>query len=269
MKMFKYIFFAGAVCTAAFLAGCNEDEYTLGEASSENGLNVYFESPTGAEVVLGPETTEFTITVGRNQADEALSIPLKVDNPHADLIDIPTQVDFAQGESSKSITVKVSSGLKMFETYPVRLSIDAQYTQAYLQSEVYPRLSLQVIKEDYVPYADGKFSDYLTSPDENPMETDQVMEYSAILDMYRLKSCWGTGTGSIVFSWDGENKVSLESPSIPTGYTIPEYGSFTASLVEDATYDQTSKTFTFPLEFIAGDVTTGACDETYTITSLK
>ena len=28
MKMFKYIFFAGAVCTAAFLAGCNEDEYT-------------------------------------------------------------------------------------------------------------------------------------------------------------------------------------------------------------------------------------------------
>lgn len=53
MKMFKYIFFAGAVCTAAFLAGCNEDEYTPGEASSENGLNVYFESPTGAEVVLG------------------------------------------------------------------------------------------------------------------------------------------------------------------------------------------------------------------------
>lgn len=41
MKMFKYIFFAGAVCTAAFLAGCNEDEYTPGEASSENGLNVY------------------------------------------------------------------------------------------------------------------------------------------------------------------------------------------------------------------------------------
>ena len=43
MKMFKYIFFAGAVCTAAFLAGCNEDEYTPGEASSENGLNVYLE----------------------------------------------------------------------------------------------------------------------------------------------------------------------------------------------------------------------------------
>ena len=31
MKMFKYIFFAGAVCTAAFLAGCNEDEYTPGK----------------------------------------------------------------------------------------------------------------------------------------------------------------------------------------------------------------------------------------------
>lgn len=78
MKIFKYIFFAGAVCTATFLAGCDEDEYTPGEASSESGLNVYFESPTGAEVVLGPETMEFTITVGRNQADEALSIPLKV-----------------------------------------------------------------------------------------------------------------------------------------------------------------------------------------------
>ena len=79
--------------------------------------------------------------------------------------------------------------LAMFESYPMTLTIDPAYTQAYTQSDLYPRLELNVIKEDYVPYADGKFSDYFMSPDENPIITDQEMEYSAILDMYRLKAC--------------------------------------------------------------------------------
>lgn len=141
-------------------------------------------------------------------------------------------------------------------------------TQAYTQSEYYPRLELNIVKEDYIPYADGKFSDYIMSPDENPIETDQEMEYSAILNMYRLKSCWGTGTGSIIFSWEGD-KVTLQSTSIATGINDATYGAITASLAEEATYDEASKTFTFPFEFLVSAGSFGIYEESYTITSLK
>lgn len=269
MKMINKALFTGILFASALLSGCSEEDYTPGEASNANGINVYFESPVGAEVAIGPDDTAFTITVGRNQTDEALSVPLKMTSVYADLFEVPTQVDFAQGESSKTLTIKVSSNMAMFETYPMTLTIDPAYTQAYTQSDLYPRLELNVIKEDYVPYADGKFSDYFMSPDLNPIETDQEMEYSAILDMYRLKACWGEGTGSIVFAWDGSNKVTLQSPTFATGINDATYGAVTVSLAEDATYDEASKTFTFPLEFLVSEGTFGVLYESYTITSLK
>lgn len=268
MKILNKILFSGAIFTAAFLSGCSDDDYTPGEASNASGINVYFESPTNAEVALGPNDAEFTVTVGRNQTDNALSVPLKKTSVYSDMFEAPTQVDFAQGESSKTITIKIGNGMEMFESYPMTLVIDPAYTQAYTQSEYYPRLELNIVKEDYVPYADGKFSDYIMSPDENPIETDQEMEYSAILNMYRLKSCWGTGTGSIIFSWEGD-KVTLQSTSIATGINDATYGAITASLAEEATYDEASKTFTFPFEFLVSAGSFGIYEESYTITSLK
>lgn len=269
MKILNKTLLAGILFASALLSGCSDDEYTPGEASNANGINVYFESPVSAEVALGPDDTAFTITVGRNQTDGALSVPLKMASVYANLFEVPAQVDFAQGESSKTLTIKVSSDMAMFESYPMTLTIDPAYTQAYTQSDLYPRLELNVIKEDYVPYADGKFSDYFMSPDENPIITDQEMEYSAILDMYRLKACWGTGTGSIVFAWDGSEKVTLQSSSFATGINDATYGAVTVSLAEDATYDEASKTFTFPLEFLVSEGTFGVLYESYTITSQK
>lgn len=78
MKILNKILFSGAIFTAAFLSGCSDDDYTPGEASNASGINVYFESPTNAEVALGPNDAEFTVTVGRNQTDNALSVPLKM-----------------------------------------------------------------------------------------------------------------------------------------------------------------------------------------------
>ena len=268
MKLLNHIFFTGILLTSTLLSGCSDEDYTPGEASNASGLNVYFESPVNAEVALGPNDTEFTVTVGRNQTDTALSVPLKMSSTCAGLFEVPTQVDFAQGESSKTLTIKVSSDTQLFESYPMTLIIDPAYTQAYTQSSTYPRLELNVVKEDYVPYADGKFSDYFMSPDENPVYTDQEMEYSAILDMYRLKACWGTGTGNIVFAWKGD-KVELQSSSFATGINDATYGAVTASLAEDATYDEASKTFTFPLEFLVSAGSFGILYESYTITSLK
>lgn len=77
MKILNKTLLAGILFASALLSGCSDDEYTPGEASNANGINVYFESPVSAEVALGPDDTAFTITVGRNQTDGALSVPLK------------------------------------------------------------------------------------------------------------------------------------------------------------------------------------------------
>ena len=137
MKILNKTLLAGILFASALLSGCSEDDYTPGEASNANGINVYFESPVGAEVSIGPDDTAFTITVGRNQTDGALSVPLKMASVYADLFEIPAQVDFAQGESSKTLTIKVSSDMAMFESYPMTLTIDPAYTQAYTQSDLY------------------------------------------------------------------------------------------------------------------------------------
>lgn len=78
----------------------------------------------------------------------------------------------------------------------------------------------------------------------------------------------GTGTGNIVFAWKGD-KVELQSSSFATGINDATYGAVTASLAEDATYDEASKTFTFPLEFLVSAGSFGILYESYTITSLK
>lgn len=79
MKILNKTLLAGILFASALLSGCSDDEYTPGEASNASGINVYFESPVSAEVALGPDDTAFTITVGRNQTDGALSVPLKND----------------------------------------------------------------------------------------------------------------------------------------------------------------------------------------------
>ncbi len=103
MKILNKTLLAGILFASALLSGCSDDEYTPGEASNANGINVYFESPVSAEVALGPDDTAFTITVGRNQTDGALSVPLKMASVYADLFEIPAQVDLHKEKAARPL----------------------------------------------------------------------------------------------------------------------------------------------------------------------
>lgn len=89
----------------------------------------------------------------------------------------------------------------MFTTYLLSIAINPSFTTPYAESDVYPRAELNIVKEDYKPYATGTYYPEFWEDDEgNLLETDLTMEYSEILDSYRLSKCWGEGTGSVIFS---------------------------------------------------------------------
>ena len=57
------------------------------------------------------------------------------------------------------------------------------------------------------------------------------MEYSEILQMYRLSDVWAPlGTGSttdLIFSWDGSENVVMNANSYSTGVSYANYGNVT------------------------------------------
>lgn len=267
MKFINKLFIVLAGVTAFTFASCSDDDdYAPGAATNPDGLNVYFDATNNSAVSLGPNDTEFTFTVSRNKTDKAVTVPFSVSEVNAHLFTLPQQVEFAAGESSKNITVKVSDEIEMFIAYSFSIALDPSFTTPYEETEVYPRLELSIVKEDYAPYATGTYSsEFMGDEDGNPMVTDNItMEYSEILGNYRLKDCWGAGTGSVVFTWDGAQAVELSS--VVFKIEDPQYGPISPLGTEEAcTYDADSKTFTFPLEWTVSEGSFGEYPDSFTI----
>jgi len=118
-----------------------------------------------------------------------------------------------------------------------------EYTQQYAETDVYPRMELNVVKEDYEPYATGLFSSEFFEE-----EWEAVLEYSAILDLYRFSSCWMNGY-DVTFSWDGgDNIVVNGGESLPTGFMDSGYGMVNVTPV-NAAYNASAKTLMFAYEW--------------------
>ncbi|WP_321334732.1 hypothetical protein [uncultured Bacteroides sp.] len=267
MKLLNNLFLVLAGITVFTLTACGDDDnYSPGEVTNEEGLNVYFEASNNSSPVLGPTDTEFTLTVSRNKKGSAISVPLEVSKVYADLFTVPSSVDFEADEDTKTITIKVSDKMEMFTSYHLALSLDPSYTLPYVSNpDAYPNMELNIVKEDYAPYAEGTYISEGWETNENV-----TLEYSEILDNYRLKSCWGEGTGNVVFTWDGTSEVKLVTTSIPTGLIDSDYGAVTVLESDEnpCTYDGATKTFTFPLEWTVSAGSYGVYNDFFTIESM-
>jgi len=270
MKSINKLFIVLAGATALTFASCGDDnDYTPGAATNTEEINVYFDPANNSSLALGPDDSEFTITISRNKADKAISVPLSVSEVNAHLFTVPQQVDFSSGESTKEITIKVSNEVKMFITYQLSIAVDPSFTIPYAESDVFPRVELNIVKEDYKPYATGTYySEFWGDDDGNLLETKVTMEYSEIQDNYRLSNCWGEGTGRVIFTWDGANSVELVENSIAVGLNADDYGAVTAVATEEpCTYDVSTKTFTFPFEWTVSAGSFGEYADTFVIES--
>lgn len=263
---------AGALCVSTGLTGCSDDDnYTPGNVTNSNGLNISFENT--ANITLSPEETSFKVTLTRNNTTGDMTVPIKAISV-TNAFTVPSEVTFKSGESTAEITVDVDKDIEMFTNYKLTLSLAEEYTTPYDSASVAdgktPRAELNVIKEDYEPYATGTVtSNFMGDDDGNPaIETEKTLEYSKIKNLYRIKSFWGSGSGDLLFTWDGKDKVATAESSIPTGISVGSYGEATANFKE-ASYNEATKTFDFNLEFTVSAGSFGALDELFTITSLK
>ena len=165
---------------------------------------VYFPDQISAKAI-GIEQDTINIPIARVVTNGALTVSLKVVGDKA--FSIPASVAFADGESKTSFTLSVGE-VAMNKKYLVTLEIDKNQTEnPYTWSDKTPLLSLNIVKEDYAPYAKGNYTlglSYLT-----PKSGERIMEYSPMLKWYRIKAFAGYEGFDATFKWDGKDKVTM------------------------------------------------------------
>lgn len=217
----------------AGLVACEQSvPYEKGAQMDLNGPNVYFSNYNTPEVVLASDATEFEVALLRSDAKDALTVPLKGVCTIDGIFDVPESVEFPSGVDSVNVKITVLDKVEMFKNYSLTLSVPEEYTHQYALQDGYPACAIKVIKEDFVSYANGIFCDGFW--------TDQawnaVLQYSPLLEIYRIQDPWGQGGDDFTFAWDGDSeKVTMGAAKYATGLVYSSYGAITANVLKDYT----------------------------------
>ncbi len=234
----------GAVIAGLSLLSCSRSGYEPGPEDLEDCPDVYFDGGQSAEYAFDQtEDIELSFTVSRYDTSESFVIPLEISGPE-NIIQV-TPLVFTMGEKSAKITVRVVSLLEIQKEYAFTISIPApEYAPYYGLNET--SVTFSVIREDYEKVNSGTFHSELLAMSSNKVS----LEYSEILDKYRIVSPWGRNSGDIIFAWDGESEeVTFEEDDMFYIEQITDSmsGSVYAAYAqpEEAAYDPSDKTFTF------------------------
>ena len=260
--MKRNIFFLILAVAMGLTASCQkvEDTYVPGKPTVEND-NVYFSPDNSPSAVLPVDANEITVILARMDSTETLTVPVTAWTSCPEAFELPAVVEFAAGSSTAEYTFKVTDKLEMFVNYPVRLSVPEEMTNAYDTLDVYPRFALNVVKEDYKPYAKGVWVDYFLYAGDEPAQWEQLLQYSEILGLYRFPDVWWPGY-SVEFEWDGTGNPTL-AEAYATGYDHPTYGMITANTL-DAKFAE--NTFEFNFEWTVSAGSFGAAPQFFAIT---
>lgn len=237
-----------------------EDTYVPGKPTVKND-NVYFSPDNESSAVLAADENEVTVLLSRTDSTNALTVPVTAWTSVPEAFELPDKVEFAAGAATAEYKFKATEKLEMFVNYPVRLSVPEELTNAYDTLSVYPRISLNVVKEDYKTFANGTWVDYFMYAGEEAKEWEQILQYSEILDTYRFPDVWYPGY-SVEFKWDGKGNPEL-AKAYTTGVVDSTYGMITANTVE-ATYGD--DTFAFNFEWTVSAGSFGAAPQIFVIT---
>lgn len=261
-----------SVACVLALAACSDNyEYSAPEATHEGSNAVFDEGDFKSISVSLDSVSEFEVTVTRDNAEAAEEIPLTSEAVHPECFVVPTSVSFAAGETSKTIKVGVTEKMEQFTKYELVLK---------LMSNVYSEqsagiLKCSVTKEDYVPYANGYFTDGMLYD----ASWEQVLEYSATKDQYRFPNLYAEDY-HIYFKWDGPEKNTTfyfcnaqgEELTSKTalGFTYGDYGMVYATVLSSYPmgYDAEGYYFKFPWQISVSAGSFGATYFYYEITQL-
>lgn len=229
-----------ALAAVAFAACEKPVPYEPGAPMDLNGPNVYFSSKNDIDFVLPSDVNTFELAICREDATDALTVPLKFACGYEGAFEIPESVEFQAGEDTVYFSVTAGEKFEMFKQYSFALTIPEEYTHAYKPQDDTPNIMVSVLQEDYVPYAVGMYLCEFCEYAAGWGAWEQVLEYSAITDTYRFSNLWQPGT-YMTFKWDGAENVTAEGAfaiGLDAGYGMiyahlegGEYDSETQTLV--------------------------------------
>lgn len=221
--------FGLAILAASLFTACSKDQHVYEPGKPAGKYDVYFAADNDNTVVLPLEAKSFTVSVERADGAGAISVPVSLWCSDPDLLQIPTEVTFQEGQTQADLLVAIVGDMKPFNNYMMNIKIAEEYTQPYAETDVYPQYGVTLYKEDYEVVDTGVWQNsflYVGS-------WEQDLEYSTLLDQYRFKDVWEPGSG-FTFKWDGESKkLKLQSGSIYTGIIHPSYGLVSAKASAD------------------------------------
>lgn len=269
MKLLDKSYLFGLMAAAMTFTACGEyeDDYTPGSAEKDGHAVVYFPADAQSDIALGVDDKEIKVKVAREDATEALEVPLQVGTVSAEYFSVPSSVKFEAGETEAEITIGVSEELPMFESRNISITVPDEYRVLYGDQNTSYSILLNVLKEDYTPVAKGIFKSEFF---EVSYETE--LEYSPVLDLYRLPEPWFLSPSlclpgyHLTFKWNQETgEVAFEQEKYETGYLHPSYGMITAE-AQQTVYRAGSQTFLFLFEFTVGAGSFGQAVESFQIT---
>lgn len=262
-KLFNIGYIALFAVLALFSACTESEEYTPAQSSAETSA-YRFAASSASNVVLALTDSVYQVVVERDDVENELTLPLNVKGD-LEILSLPTSVTFAAGEKQALLEIAVSPNMELFKNYYLEISIDESYVNPYNVDD-FSVLPITFLKEDYVPFANGV---YTLSALWGGESFDQELEYSPILDVYRLSNVWGPSKVTFRITDPETMAFEMTESVFNTGVLYAPGAPIVAYPVEDANlYDAETNTFYFAFQFYVPALNGGFGQmyEAYTIT---
>lgn len=158
MKALKKMISALLVPFCAFAVSCTNDDTVdpVGAPDVQGCYGVYFpEQENVGDMEIDPaDALEFTYTVSRKNADDAITVPVVIEKNTDGLFSV-TPIEFAEGEDETTFTVTLSDESALGEKYSFALVVnDPQYVSMYAENAVSVSLGITRVKWDTVGECD-------------------------------------------------------------------------------------------------------------------
>lgn len=154
----------------------DDDDYTPAPPVDDDCMNVYFRSSNVAEYVFEPsDEMAITLTVSRQRTDNAASIPIVV-NSKDEVFNIPSSVEFDEGEADAQITIDFPS-IEVKKLCKFDISLPDEYIDPYTEVEGTGRFVASVSVDQWVPV-----------DVENPFFYNSTATYFFFSDLEKLES---------------------------------------------------------------------------------
>lgn len=216
-------------CGLGFTACDDKNEYVPGAPAGE--YNVGFGSQEN--LVLDFDQTELVVELSRAGTEGQLTVPVE-GLVVPECMSLPKEATFADGSATASVTVAIGEDMKPFTDYQLSFRIPEKYTDAYAENGKSPIYSVTLKKEDYKVVAKGEYQASVLYED----SWEQPVEYSAMMDLYRLPDCFAKGT-HWYFAFDGAEGFTFTTKDgepvskFLCGMVHSAYGAITANVLAD------------------------------------